>query len=93
MKKLLTLLALLTPIMAIAGEPDHLTICNNLKPDIARSYGVFNLALVDGGSSYVSGEGVVLCVYDGTIQKFLGENPVRVMATLDIANNKYNVRL
>ena len=92
MKKLLTLLALLTPIMAIAGEPDHLAICNRLKSDIARSHGVYNLALVDNGSSYVSGEGVVLCVYDGIIQKFFGENSVRVMATLNVANNKYNVR-
>jgi hypothetical protein len=53
---------------------------------------VYNLELVNDGSSYVSGEGAVLCVYDGVIQKFFGDNPVRVMATLNVASNKYNVR-
>ena len=90
-KKSLTLLTLLAPLVAIAGEPDHLAICDELKPDITRSYGVHNLNLVDNGSSYVSGEGVVLCVYDGIIQKFYADRSVRVMATLNIANNKYNV--
>jgi hypothetical protein len=90
-KKSLTLLTLLAPLVAIAGEPDHLAICDELKPDITRSYGVHNLMLVDNGSSYVPSEGVVLCVYDGIIQKFYADRSVRVMATLNIANNKYNV--
>lgn len=90
-KKSLILLTLLAPLIAIAGEPDHLAICDELKPDITRSYGVHNLMLVDNGSSYVPSEGVVLCVYDGIIQKFYADRSVRVMATLNIANNKYNV--
>ena len=92
MKKLVILLALLAPIMASAGEPDHLAICNGLKPDVTRSYGVYNLMLVNNGSSYVSNEGAVLCVYDGVVRKFFGDNAVRVMVTLNIASNKYNVR-
>ncbi|MDR6917208.1 hypothetical protein J2X66_004087 [Pseudomonas sp. 3296] len=92
MKKLLFLLALLSPDMVIAGEPDHLAICNKLKSDITHSYGVNNLVLVNNGSSYVSDEGAVLCVYDGVVQKFFGDNAVRVMATLNVASNKYNVR-
>ncbi|MNG20939.1 hypothetical protein D3C84_1052460 [compost metagenome] len=91
MKKLLILLALLAPIMAIAGEPDHISICNKLKPDIAHNYDVYKLALVDNGSSYVSDEGVVLCVYDGFIRKVYGDASTRVMVTLNIASNKYNV--
>ncbi|MGX1086108.1 hypothetical protein [Pseudomonas sp. AP3_22 TE3818] len=91
MKKSLILLTLLAPLIAIAGEPDHLAICEELKPDITRSYGVHNLKLVDNGSSYVSGEGVVLCVYDGVVQKFYTDSSVRVMATLNIAKNKYSV--
>ncbi|WP_041474846.1 hypothetical protein [Pseudomonas sp. UW4] len=91
MKKSLILLTLLAPLIAIAGEPDHLAICDELKPDITRSYGVHNLMLVDNGSSYAPSEGVVLCVYDGIIQKFYADSSVRVMATLNIANNKYNV--
>jgi hypothetical protein len=91
-KKSFILLALFAPVMASAGEPDHLVICNGLKPDITRSHGVYNLELVNNGSSYVSGEGAVLCVYDGVIKKFFGDNPVRVMATLNVASNKYNVR-
>jgi len=90
-KKSLILLTLLAPLIAIAGEPDHLAICNELKPDITRSYGVHNLMLVDNGSSYVSSEGVVLCVYDGVIKKLYADSSVRVMATLNIASNKYNV--
>lgn len=90
-KKSLILLTLLAPLIAIAGEPDHLAICDELKPDITRSYGVHNLKLVDNGSSYVSGEGAVLCVYDGIIQKFYADRSVRVMATLNVASNKYRV--
>jgi hypothetical protein len=91
-KKLLFLLALLSPVMVIAGEPDHFAICDKLMPDIAHSYDVYNLALVNNGSSYVPGEGVVLCVYDGVVRKFFGDNAVRVMATFNVASNKYNVR-
>jgi len=90
-KKSLILLTLLAPLIAIAGEPDHLAICDELKPDITRSYGVHSLKLVDNGSSYVSGEGVVLCVYDGIVQKFYADSSVRVMATLNVASNKYRV--
>ncbi len=91
MKKLLILLAMLTPLVAVAAEPDHLAICNNLKPDITRSYDVYNLVLVKNGSSFASSEGLVLCVYDGTVRKLHRESDVRVMTTLDVANNKLNV--
>jgi len=91
LKKLLAPLILLVPFMAIADEPGHEAICKKLRPDITRSYEVFNLVLIDSGSSYSSEEGRVLCVYDGIVQKFYGERAVRVMATLNTANNKLNV--
>ena len=91
MKKLLILLALLSPMVAVADEPDHRALCNKLKSDITLGYDVYNLVLLDNGSSYISGEGVVLCVYDGFVEKFYGESSVRVMATLNVASNKYNL--
>ncbi|KQN54475.1 hypothetical protein ASE98_15980 [Pseudomonas sp. Leaf48] len=93
MKKLLVLLALLSPFTAIAGEPDHFAVCDKIRSDVTRDYDVYNLVLVDKGSSYAANEELVLCVYDGTVRKFHGESAVRVMATLDIASNKLNVLL
>ncbi|WP_143498532.1 hypothetical protein [Pseudomonas sp. Irchel s3b5] len=93
MKKLVLMLALLAPLNAYAAEPDHRAICKDLRSDIAHRYDVYNLVLVEDGSSYVSEEGLVLCVYDGIVKKFYGERAIRVMATLNAADNKLNVLL
>jgi hypothetical protein len=93
MKKLVLMLALLAPLNAYAAEPDHRAICKDLRSDVAHRYDVYNLVLVEDGSSYVSEEGLVLCVYDGIVKKFYGERAIRVMATLNAADNKLNVLL
>lgn len=87
------MLALLAPLNAYAAEPDHRAICKDLRSDVAHRYDVYNLVLVEDGSSYVSEEGLVLCVYDGIVKKFYGERAIRVMATLNAADNKLNVLL
>lgn len=88
MKKLLSLLALLTPIAAIAGED----VCTKLIPDIVHNYDVAKLEVMRNGNPQVS-QDLVSCTYRAITPSLSGDLPVVVIALLNITNNRFTVEI
>jgi hypothetical protein len=87
MKTLPVLLALLTPLTAMAGED----ICTKLIPDIIANYRVENLELRNGNPP--ASQVVVVCAYTATTPDLYGDRHVTVLATLNTANHRFTVEI
>lgn len=92
MKKLLVVLALLTPFTVMAAETNGFDICTNLISDITRNYDVSKLELMRNGNPYVS-QSLVSCNYKAVAPAMSGDLPVVVTALLNTVSKRYTVEI
>ncbi|WP_282353054.1 hypothetical protein [Pseudomonas sp. PS01303] len=98
MKELFVLLAMLTPLIAVAdghSYDDGIRMCKKLIPDIIRNYGLSSLELVTGGDgAHFADENLLICSYWTPVKEEWGETTTRIAtAYLNTTNYKFTVEV